>query len=1034
MTIPEIAIKRHVLAFMLSAVLILFGFIAYNRIGIDRFPTIEFPVISVSTILKGGNPEIIDASITNIIETSVNSIPGITHIQSMSYPGLSVVAVTFDLDKNVDVAFNEVQAKVNQILNTLPQGADLPVVAKVDTNSNPILWLTLQGDRTVQQLNVYATNTLKKQLETIEGVGQVLIGGKRERTLRVNLFPEKMAAFGIASQDITQAFAREHGQFPGGFLVSQNSESLLKLDFEHHHPKDLAKIIVAYRGNAPVRIQDIGTIEDGLEDYRQLARFNGQPAVGLGIIKIANSNTVAIIDAIKEKLHTTIIPELPAGMQIAIASNDGLFINDMVKALREHLLAGTLLAAAVVWVFLRSIRSTLIVATAIPVSLLGAIAVMYFCGYTFNTMTLLALLLLIGVVVDDAIVVLENIFRHRQEIDPNPTQAAILGSNQVFFAVLAATLSLVSIFGPVIFLGGIIGKFFQSFAVVVTCGVLVSLFVSITLTPMLCAKYLTLPQQQGRIYQWLSRFFLRMDQIYQRLLTLALQNRWKVVLVTLLMIIASSHFFAAIGKGFVPEEDEGRFLVTFRTPLGSSIEYTQNRLALIEQTLTQHPEIECFFSTIGPGPVNQGMVFVRMKPLDERKLRQQDLLVQLRQELSLVPGIKAFAGPVPFIGGQRGEPLNFALVGPQLPEVAKLSQLLQQQLSTVQTLGDLDLTLQMDLPHLSLQIDRTRAAFLGISAADIALAVNMLSGGFNVAKYNDEPGDGQRYDIRLKANETDFSSKEDLSKIFLKTQSSELIRLDTIASFQPTLGAAEINRLDLQYAALFFSTPTIPLGDAVNIIKEFATPMLPSGYHLRFLGQAEEFAKTSHYMSFAFILATVLLYMVLASQFNSFVQPFIIMAAQPLAVIGGVFALWVTDHSLNIYSMIGLVLLIGLVAKNSILLVELTNQFRQQGKGINVALIEACPIRLRPVLMTSLTVILALLPASLGIGAGAQTNAPLAVAVIGGMLSSTLLTLIIVPAVYSLAEQGLLHVRQLNLIRFVMLISKFRIFRRRISI
>ncbi len=1010
MSLPEFSIKRHVLAFMLSAVLVLFGYISYQRIGMDRFPHIEFPIVSISTTLKGANPDIVDASVTNVLETSINSVPGIEHIQSTSSPGVSVINITFGLDKKVDVAFNEVQAKVNQVLRRLPKDADPPVVAKVETNAMPIMWLALRGDRTQQQLNQYAINTIKKRLETIDGVGEVRLGGRRDRTIRVNLLPAKMTALKITAQDISTAFATEHVQLAGGFLVGQKTENLIKLDLEFHRLDDLAKMIVAYRDGAPVRLKDIAEVEDALADYRQLARFMGKTTIGLGIVKVTNTNTVAIVDAIKKRLETEIIPQLPPGMTLDVVSNDAIFIQEIVDSLKEHLIEGTLLASLIVWLFLRSMRSTLIIATAIPVSLMGAVAVIYFFGYTLNSLTMLALLLLIGVVVDDAIVVLENIFRHREEIDADPVTAAVNGSREVMFAVIAATLSLVSIFAPVIFLGGIIGQFFKSFAVVVTFGVLVSLFVSLTLTPMLCSRYLKVEKQHGRIYYLLDRFFHGMDNLYRYLLDKALRHRWKVVALTLATVAASSFFFINVGKTFVPEEDEGRFLINLRTPLGSSIEYTDTRLRMVEELLFRHKEIVTEFALIGlgnAGQVNQAMVVVRMAPRGERKVRQQDVIPVIRKELAQIPGARAFAAPYPMVGGQRGEPLQFVINGPNLDEVGRLAKTLQQSLSSDPGLGRMDLDLQLDLPQLVLDPDRTRIASAGLTSQDVALALNMLSGGVDIAKFNDVPGDGQRYDIRVKAKDGEFRQPSDLNKIYLRSRDGSLVRLDTVATVKQTLGPAVIGRLDLQYAATFYGTPTIPLGDAVNKVRAATAEMLPMGYSVKMIGQAEEFGKTVEYMVFAFSLAMVLLYMVLASQFNSFIQPFIIMVAQPLAIIGGVMALWLFGHTLNIYSMIGLVLLIGLVAKNSILLVDLTNQRRKDGKGIDEALSEACPIRMRPVLMTSMTVILALLPAALGLGAGAETNGPLAVAVIGGMITSTLLTLVVVPAVYSLVEGGI---------------------------
>lgn len=1010
MTLPELSIRRHVLAWMLNAVLVLFGLISYGRIGMDRYPYIEFPVISITTALKGGNPDIVDASITNIIESSVNSTPGIEHIQSTSSPGVSVISITFALEKKIDVAFNEVQAKVNQVLRRLPDGIDPPVVAKVETNAQPIMWLALQGDRTQQQLNQYAINVLKKRLETIDGVGEVRLGGRRDRTIRVELLPARMAALGVTAQDITAAFAKEHVQLAGGFVVGETTENLVKLDLEFHSIDSLRQMIVGWKGGAAIKLEDVAEVIDGLTDNRQLARFNGDITVGLGIVKIANTNTVAIVDKVREKLESELRPQLPPGMQLHVVSNDAVFILEIVNALKEHLIEGTLLAALVVWLFLQSVRSTLIISLAIPVSLAGAIAVIHFFGYTLNSLTLLGLLLLIGVVVDDAIVVLENIFRHREELDPDPVTAAINGANEVGFAVIAATLSLVSIFAPVIFMSGIIGQFFRSFAVVVTFGVLVSLFVSLTLTPMLCSRFLTVRekgQRHGRSVAAIEGAFRRLDGFYRRLLGNALAHRWKVVLLTIIAVASSAFFFANVGKTFAPEQDEGRFLVYLRTPLGSSIDYTDSRLRMVEDILNRHPEIHTEFALIGlgsAGQVNQGTVVARMAPREERSISQQELLPALRHELSQIPGARVFAAPYPMVQGQRGEPLQFVLTGENLAEIGRLGRQLQGRLAAEPGLGGrIDTDLQLDLPQLVFRPDRQRIAASGLATSDVALAINMLTGGVDIAKFNDEPGDGQRYDIRVKAREGEFTQPADLAKIWLRNRNGELIRLDAVAGFGETVGPAVIGRFDLQYAATFYATPTIPLGEAVARVREAAAD-LPPGYQVKLIGQAEEFGKTTRYMAFAFALALLLLYMVLASQFDSFLQPLIVMLAQPLAIIGGVAALWASGQTLNIYSMIGLVLLIGLVAKNSILLVDLANQRRGGGMSVDDALADACPTRMRPVLMTSATVILALMPAALGFGAGAETNQPLAVAVIGGMISSTLLTLVVVPAVYSLVE------------------------------
>ena len=1007
MSLPEISIRRHVLAWMISSIFILLGIISFQKIGIDKFPTIDFPILTVTTTLQGASPEIIDSSITNLIEEAVNTTPGIESIKSSSSPGVSVVSVTFNLDKDIEVAFNEIQSKINQLARRLPDDIVPPVVRKVETNASAIMWLGLTGDRTVQQLNLYANNFLKKKLETVDGVGYVTLGGRRDRTIRINLLPEKMASLNIAANDLILAFNKEHVQLPGGFLVRAQSEKMFKLDLEFHNINDLKEMIVAYRGGGPIKIKDIAEVEDGLDDYRQTARHNNKPSIGLGIIKVANSNTVDIINKIKEKIDSQIRPGLPPGLNLKVSTDDSIYIKSMVKSLQNHILEGTLLAALVVLFFLKSLRSTFIIAIAIPISLLGSIAVMFFYGFTFNSMTLLALILLIGVVVDDSIVVLENIFRHQKTIDKNIFNAAINGSKEVVFAVLASSLALVCIFAPVIFMDGVIGRFFESFAVVVTAGILVSLIISLTLTPMLCSKFLALKEKEINWLKGLNIFFEKLDSNYKRMLTWTLGHRLKVLISSLVIVLASSLLFSKIEKTLVPEQDESRFIVRFKTPLGSNIEYTYNKLLEVEEIINQYNDYTAsVFSSIGlgsRGQVNSGFISVRLKDKDNRSLSQAEIMAKMRLDFNKLAGVKAFASGVSFAGGRRSETLQFSITGPSIDKVAALSDELLIKLSENEGLGSIDLNLQLNLPQMILNIDRDRASSFGITASQIAESISVLSNGLDVARFNDEPGDGRRYDIRLKAKEGSFEQLNDLNKIYLRSEFGDLVRLDTIASFNQELGPAVIGRQDLQYSSSFFSNPTLSLGEAVQLVKEASKNILPGEYSIQLEGQAKEFAKTMNNIIFVFILATILLYMVLASLFNSFFQPLIVMLAQPLAIVGGIFLLWVTGNSLNIYSMIGMVLLIGLVAKNSILLVDMTNQLKAKGKTTDQALLEACPIRLRPVLMTSLTLILALLPAALGYGAGSESNGPLAIAVIGGMISSTLLTLIVIPAAYSLS-------------------------------
>ena len=1004
-------VRHHVFAAMLSAVIVLFGVISFSRIGVDRYPNIDFPLISVVTTLPGASPEVVDASVTNIIETAVNSVPGIRHITSRSLPNASVVVVQFELTKDIDVAFNEVQAKVNQVIDQLPRDAHTPSVAKVEFGAFPVLWLALQGEnRTLKDLSLYARRVLKKRLENIDGVGEVKIGGRRERTIRVNLDVFRMAAAGVTVQDVMRAFSARHFQMPGGQVISGPREMIIKLDLEYHDPKALAEMIVAWRNGAPVRLRDVGEVVDGLDDARKLARYNGRPTIALGVVKVNGANAVAVIERVKERLRKEIIPSLPPGMRISIATDESSLILELVRALEEHLVLGTLLTALIVWLFLKNFGATLIVSAAIPVSLLGAVAVMYFFGYTFNSLTLLALLLLIGVVVDDAIVVLENIYRHLEEkLEATPEEAAVEGGNEVLVAVMAATFTLVSIFAPVVFMGGIIGRFFRSFGVVVTFGVLTSLFVALTLTPMLCARWLRVPERHGQLYLLLEGAFRALERAYTALLRGALRARWLVLLLAVLTLLPIGFFLGQLGKSFLPQEDEGRFVITFRTPLGSSLAETDSRLREIEKVLKRRTDVAGYLATIGTGVtgrVNEGTIYVRLTPRKTGRAHMYAIIDALRGELARIPGVKAFPSPVPVVGGQRGEPLQFVVSGPDLNRVAKLSDALMARLQKHPELGRVDMNLQLDLPQLVPVINRDRATQAGLSPLDVAMALNVLAGGLDVARYNDIPGDGERYDIRLKAVPGQLKTVRDLDAIYLRNAAGRLVPLGEVASLKPALGPAEVLRFDLKYAAQFFATPTIPLGNAVEVVKAEAAGLLPPGYEVKMVGRAEEFGRTVNYIIFVFATSIILVYMVLASQFNSYIQPLVLMLAQPLAITGGLAALWLAGMGLNIFSMIGLVLLMGLVAKNSILLIEFTNQMRARGMGINEALMHACPIRMRPVLMTSASIIVAMLPAALGYGAGADTNGPLAVAIIGGMISSTLLTLVVVPAVYSLVEHG----------------------------
>ncbi len=1020
MSLPEVSVRRFVFAVMINLVIVLFGLISVNRISIDRSPDIDFSLISVTTVLPGANPDVVDSSVTNIIEGAVNSIPGIDDVRSRSAPGVSNVFIQFLLEKDLDIAFNEVQSKVGQINSQLPDDAETPIISKIETGEIPIIWLALRGNRTLQDLSVYAKNVVKRKLETINGVGSVVIGGEQERNIRVNLDFDRMSAFGITVQDIVMAFRNEHIKLPGGFLIDNSKEDLLKLDLESHNVEEIKNIIVTYDRNRAIKLKDIAEVKDDVKDLRSMGRFNGDPSIGIGVTKIRGENTVEIIEKVKAQIKSDIEPTLPAGMTLNIGTDDSSYIYELISGLGQNIFIGFIVASLIVLLFLRSYSSMAIVSITIPVSLFGAIFIMYAFGLTLNTMTMLALLLLIGIVVDDAIVVLENAQRNLNDDTPaERIRASIIGANEVFLPIVSSTLVLVALFTVVFFMEGIAARFFSSFGVVVSTGVLVSTFVALTLTPTLASKFLKTKKESNRIFDGFNRKFNIFENRYREMIEWSLSEKKKVLSYAGFFVALSFVGFTQLSGGFFPEEDEGQFTITVKTPVGTGIDYTNDRLSIVEGLLEEYEDIESYFTIMGSGiesqAVNIGVIYVRLTPSNIRGYKQYELIPILRERLNKIPGIKAFPAPMSFASGTRGEAMQFTVSGPDLNILNESINTFLSKLAETPELGDVDSSIELNLPQVSLEINRELASEMGLSTRLIAEAANIFAGGIDVARFNDAVGDGERYKVRLKG-EYDMSI-DDLDKIYLRTPSKELVRLDTVAKFEETVGPSEITRLDRMYSAYFYSDPTTSLSNAIQLIEDAASETLPVGYEVGFFARAKEFKRTSNQMLFAFLTGLILVYMVLASQFNSFRQPLIVMISQPLAVIGGTIGIWVVGSDLNIFSMTGLVLLTGLVAKNSILLIDRTNQERKKGLEIDEALLSACPRRLRPILMTSLTLILAMMMPALGIGSGVELSQPLAIAIVGGMISSTFLSLVIVPIIYSWAEKRKLRKRLYNLER-----------------
>ena len=1004
MNLAKLSISRHVLAASLSLVIVLLGAISYGRIGVDRNPDIDFPTLTISTTLPGAAPQTVAQTVTQPLETRLNTISGIDTLTSSSVTGLSAITMTFESGKDMAEALNDVQSRLNQARRELPTDAEAPVVQKFDANASPIMWLTLSGSRDALDLTALA-KVVQKRLEPLGGIGEVRLRGAAERVMRVTVDDAKLSGLGLTYADLQAAFSRNHVNTGGGRLKTVGKEYQVEMNFEYATPAQLRELAVAEKGGRTIRLHELAQIDEARDDKRDIARYDGKPTVAIGIVKASGSNPVEVINMVRERVNTELKSALPADVELKVMSDEAKPIEAIVKALQSHLIEGTLLTALVVLIFLKNLRATTIIATAIPVSLLGAIAALYFAGYTFNSYTLLALLLLIGVVVDDAIVVLENIYKtkeHEPQLDMKT--ASEKGASEVLFAVMAATLTLVCVFGPVVFLPGVLGQFLKSFAVTVVVGVIVSWFVSMTLTPMLCSRFLKVSDKETGMAAWLERAFRRMEARYVRVLDLAMAHQKVVLALALTTLLPAWLLLGTLKSEFSPQVDEGRIQVRLSLPAG----YGKDRLAQIAEKADAQvlglPEVASVLTTFEDGGRAGSDSLSQLIILkDERTVSQADYVNQLQKKFSAVPGWRAQVTPATSTAagpGGGGAPLMFNLQGPDYVKLQEIALELHGKLTALPGMQNLRNNVDNGLPQMSATIDKAEAARLGIAAQDVAAAVSALNGQTTLGRYTAK--DGERHNIMLRSSlGLSPVSTAVLGQVKLRTRDGALVPLSTVVTFSQEGAATSLRRVNQQFAVTFFGNPQVSLGEAIKHVTT-AAEQLPAGHVISFAGQAEEMRRAGGNLTVVFGMALVLLYLVLASQFNSYAQPLLVMLAQPLAVIGGIGALAATGQTLNIYSMIGLVLLVGLVAKNSILLVDRANQLVEAGQPVKDALRHACPERLRPVLMTSLTVILAMLPAAMGFGAGKENNQPLSLAIIGGMVSSTLLTLVVVPAAYSL--------------------------------
>jgi HAE1 family hydrophobic/amphiphilic exporter-1 len=1015
----DLFIDRPILTWMLTLSLIVFGALGYYRLGVDHFPNLEFPIVTVQAVLEGASPEVVEQDVTDVLEEYLNTVAGVRSLKSETTKGMAFVVVEFELGVDIDVAAQDVRDKVAHARYRLPKDVEPPVVLKENFADEPVLWLPVMSDREVVEASEFVRHQVKPQVETVQGVASVVLFGRRDRAIRIWLNGEELRSRGLAAGDVIAAIQREHVEVPGGRVESHRIEYTVKTDAEFHSVEGLEKLIVAWVGGAPVRLRDVARVEDGAEDPTVLAQFDGEPALGIGIRKQSGANTVAVVDDVYERIDR-LRPELPTGFSFKereAAADFSKSIRESVEETQFALIFGALLATLTVLFFLRRYRPTLIVGAAIPISLITTFGVMWLLGFTLNTMTLLAMTLAVGVVIDDAIVVLENIERRREEGE-EPRVAASRGTAQIAFAATAATVSIAVVFLPVIFVEGIVGSFLGEFGATVASAVMISLLVALTLTPMLSAR-IPAPKERphGSIYHRFEQGFAWLDRRYRQLLDLALRHRWATLGVALASFVVAFGMGTRLDSEFFPASDKSLFMVRFDTPEGSTLDTSLEYMRRNEEWVLAQPEVSGLFSGVGigrgrVGTSNEGMMFAILKSKRDRDRTAQELVKETRQALGKIPGqnVRVFDLSNMMVGASGGD-FAFDIRGNvDLAELDRLSEEFMSRLEEIDGYVDLEKSLKMGLPEVRVTPDRDKAAALGVDARSLATTVQAMIGGLDVATFKEA---GQRFDIRVRLDEKDRREPTSIQHLYVRTRDGGVVELRNLVDIETGAAPATITRAARQRSVTVRGNlEDKKLGTAVAEAERIAAEILPEGMSLGLSGGAESFKEGVEQFVVAIGLAILVIYMVLAAQFESLVHPLTVMLALPLAMVGALGALWLLSTTgrpgmtFNLFSLIGMILLMGLVTKNSILLVDYANQLRAQGVEKFEAMRTAAPVRMRPVLMTAFSMIFGVLPAAVGVGPGAESRAPMAVAVAAGMFSSTILTLVVVPVFYIVLDDG----------------------------
>ncbi|MCP5269198.1 MAG: efflux RND transporter permease subunit [Zoogloeaceae bacterium] len=1007
MSISDICIRRPVFATVLSLTVMLIGIVAYSKLPVREYPKIDEPVVTVDTTYRGASADIVESQITKPLEDSLAGIEGVDVITSISRQENSQISVRFKLERSPDSAAADVRDRVSRVRAKLPTAIDEPVIAKVEADANPIIWLAFSSDsHSSLDVTDVASRIVKPRLQTLPGAADVRVYGERKFAMRIWISPERLAAYGLTAQDVEDALRKQNLEVPAGRIESTSREFSVVAQTDLTQPEQFSNIIVKQAADArglayPVRIRDLGRVEVAAASERSTVRFNGKPAVALGVIKQATANPLLLSRALRADLPR-ISEGLPDGMKVNIAYDSSVFIDRSIDAVFKTIGEAILLVLLIIFFFLRNLRATLIPLVTIPISLIGTFALMLMMGFTINTLTLLALVLAIGLVVDDAIVMLENIYRHIEEGMPR-MQAAFLGAKEIGFAVVAMTITLAAVYAPVAFMTGRTGKLFIEFALTLAGAVIVSGFVALTLSPMMCSLLLRHETRHGKAYLAVENFLVGMTRGYRRWLDASLRHRWVIILLFVSVAGASVFLLKSLKSELAPVEDRGIILGVFVGPEGATLDYSDKYARQLEGIYAKTKDVERYFVVSGSPTVSQGISFVGLTDWKERERNSLAVVRELFPKFMGVPGVMAFPVTPPSLGqSPRERPINFVIVtSASYADLQTMTSKILAEAAKNPGLTNVDTDLKLNKPELSIKLNREKASALGVQVDTVGRTLETALGGRQVTRFKRE---GEQYDVIVQVASEDRQRPDNIRDIYVRGKDGSMISMANLVDINERVAPRELNHFGQRRAVVITANlaPGYTMGEALAYLEAAAGRHLPAGYATDYAGQSREFKTSSSSLALTFVLALAFIYLVLAAQFESFRDPFIILLTVPLSMAGALLALLLAGGTLNVYSQIGLVTLVGLITKHGILIVEFANQLQAQGRSIIEAVSEAATLRLRPILMTTGAMVLGAVPLALATGAGAESRQQIGWVIVGGLLLGTVFTLFVVPTFYSL--------------------------------